>query len=274
MVVTHYDILEIESSATTAEVRQAFKKLALVYHPDKRPEAERTDAANNFKLLQAAYEVLSDPAARKCYDVRMGVKCSPTHQAPNAGRSSADSRESTRKTQQRSAPRSPPSPPRYPMPHAKTTPLFKSGGNSFSKPGTGYSKAGAGSDSKDEWDRSRVSEHAAATDHKVKAKAKAKEAAAARRSIDESLRKELRADGVEYQDRLQEYFKKVNRASQSHSAAGGTPSDPAKESPDSVKASGVSKNPPQDTVTAKAASGAADESEADHKGTDSSCVIT
>eukprot|EP00746_Dinoflagellata_sp_MGD_P027125 gnl/MRDRNA2_/MRDRNA2_163983_c0_seq1.p1 gnl/MRDRNA2_/MRDRNA2_163983_c0~~gnl/MRDRNA2_/MRDRNA2_163983_c0_seq1.p1 ORF type:complete len:369 (-),score=60.80 gnl/MRDRNA2_/MRDRNA2_163983_c0_seq1:22-1128(-) len=70
---THYDVLEIDPWATPNEVRKAYKKLALVYHPDKRPEAERDEVAIFFKTVHAAYEVLCDPTARRRYDARIGV---------------------------------------------------------------------------------------------------------------------------------------------------------------------------------------------------------
>ncbi|KAJ5080478.1 DNAj-like-2 isoform a-related [Anaeramoeba ignava] len=59
----YYDILEISPSATQDEIRKAYRKLALKYHPDRNP-----DGTEQFKKIGEAYEVLSDPEKRETYD--------------------------------------------------------------------------------------------------------------------------------------------------------------------------------------------------------------
>jgi len=60
-----YDAMEIDQSATTADVRKAYKKMALVLHPDKN---DAPDAEIQFRQLAAIYEVLKDKGRREMYD--------------------------------------------------------------------------------------------------------------------------------------------------------------------------------------------------------------
>lgn len=67
---THYEVLGVETTATTTEIRSAYKKLALKYHPDKyKSVSRREDADRAFKKCADAAEVLSDPSARRQYDL-------------------------------------------------------------------------------------------------------------------------------------------------------------------------------------------------------------
>lgn len=67
-----YKILNIKKSATTNEVKKAYRKLAKELHPDKNKDDP--NASEKFNDLSSAYEVLSDDAKRKLYD-QCGEEC-------------------------------------------------------------------------------------------------------------------------------------------------------------------------------------------------------
>ncbi|MFZ2201944.1 MAG: DnaJ C-terminal domain-containing protein [Microgenomates group bacterium] len=60
-----YEVLGIGKSASEAEIKSAYRKLALKYHPDRNKEAGSTE---KFKEVSAAYEVLGNPEKKKMYD--------------------------------------------------------------------------------------------------------------------------------------------------------------------------------------------------------------
>lgn len=62
----YYEVLEITRTATQAEIKKAYRKKAIQYHPDKNP-GDKT-AEDKFKEAAEAYEVLSDPDKRQRYD--------------------------------------------------------------------------------------------------------------------------------------------------------------------------------------------------------------
>ncbi|MEW6013621.1 MAG: DnaJ domain-containing protein, partial [Elusimicrobiota bacterium] len=62
----YYKILGVERTATENEIKSAYRKLAMKYHPDRNPGNK--EAESKFKEINEAYEVLSDPQKRKLYD--------------------------------------------------------------------------------------------------------------------------------------------------------------------------------------------------------------
>ncbi|HQF31324.1 MAG TPA: DnaJ domain-containing protein, partial [Hyphomicrobiales bacterium] len=62
----YYDLLGVSKSADEKEIKSAFRKLAMQYHPDRNPGDDA--AEHKFKEINEAYEVLKDADKRAAYD--------------------------------------------------------------------------------------------------------------------------------------------------------------------------------------------------------------
>ncbi|XP_006895240.1 PREDICTED: dnaJ homolog subfamily B member 8 [Elephantulus edwardii] len=62
-----YEVLGVQSNATQEDIKKAYHKLALRWHPDKNPD-NKEEAEKKFKQVSEAYEVLSDSSKRSVYD--------------------------------------------------------------------------------------------------------------------------------------------------------------------------------------------------------------
>jgi len=64
----YYDILDISRDATKQNIKKAYRRMALKWHPDRNQGKAAAAAEERFKLVAEAYEVLSDDTARRVYD--------------------------------------------------------------------------------------------------------------------------------------------------------------------------------------------------------------
>ena len=78
----YYEVLGVEKNASDAEIKKAYRKLAMKYHPDQNPGDK--SAEEKFKEINEAYEVLSDADKKARYD-QYGFAGVDPHFNPNAG---------------------------------------------------------------------------------------------------------------------------------------------------------------------------------------------
>lgn len=75
--VDYYAELHVERSATPAQITSAYRRLAMIHHPDKNPDNQE-EATTIFQRIQLAYETLCDPVKRARYDNTPPGEWSPT----------------------------------------------------------------------------------------------------------------------------------------------------------------------------------------------------
>ncbi|KAL0335661.1 UNVERIFIED_CONTAM: DnaJsubfamily B member 4 [Sesamum radiatum] len=85
MGVDYYNILKVIRSATDEDLKKAYRRLAMIWHPDKNSNKQEAEA--KFKQISEAYDVLSDPQKRQIYDLygEEGLKsaqCPPPPRGP------------------------------------------------------------------------------------------------------------------------------------------------------------------------------------------------
>ena len=76
-MVNYYRILGVKRSASRAEIRSAYRKLARLRHPDVNAGSPK--AAREFALLAKAYHILIDPQERAYYDDRLSAQTNRSH---------------------------------------------------------------------------------------------------------------------------------------------------------------------------------------------------
>lgn len=108
-MLSYYELLGVTSKATKAEIKSAFKEKALLYHPDRH--FGNTEKEEHFKLLNEAYQTLTDDYARAKYDLlRYSHTTHTSHQDyqtsdTNYSRSEATERPRYKSKYMRSAPK-------------------------------------------------------------------------------------------------------------------------------------------------------------------------
>lgn len=87
----YYNILKVNRNANEDDLKKAYKRLAMIWHPDKNPSYKRTEAEAKFKQISEAYDVLSDPQKRQIYDL-YGEEGLKSGTVPTAATSTSASR--------------------------------------------------------------------------------------------------------------------------------------------------------------------------------------
>ncbi|MCZ6689297.1 MAG: DnaJ domain-containing protein [Planctomycetota bacterium] len=83
----YYEILNVRPTADVGEIRIAFKKLAIQFHPDKmrgNNEGDQEEAHRMMSLINEAYRTLIDPEKKKDYDVWMGARTRAVTKTPRS----------------------------------------------------------------------------------------------------------------------------------------------------------------------------------------------
>jgi hypothetical protein len=68
-MATHYEVLGVAWQASAEEIQQAYRRLALLHHPDVAPDGDPARMA----AINGAWDVLGDPGRRRTYDLAVGI---------------------------------------------------------------------------------------------------------------------------------------------------------------------------------------------------------
>ncbi|KAJ0680478.1 putative DnaJ domain, Chaperone J-domain superfamily [Helianthus annuus] len=69
MGIDYYNILKVNRNASVEDLKKAYRRLAMIWHPDKNLNKNKSEAEAKFKQISEAYDVLSDPQKRQIYDL-------------------------------------------------------------------------------------------------------------------------------------------------------------------------------------------------------------
>lgn len=72
MSTNYYEVLNVSKSATAADIKKSYRRLALEWHPDKNPKQQEI-ATTKFKQISEAYEILIDCEKRKLFDKDVSI---------------------------------------------------------------------------------------------------------------------------------------------------------------------------------------------------------
>jgi hypothetical protein len=104
-LVTHYDNLQVARNASPEVIKAAYRSLSQKHHPDRNPPQQRADCERVMRILNAAYETLSDPDKRREHDRWIAAQ-----------EGGAGPRAASRKARSQAAPEPPPWQPQEPAP--------------------------------------------------------------------------------------------------------------------------------------------------------------
>lgn len=78
----YYEVLGVSKNASQKEIEEAYRRLAIQYHPDRHPPEKKEEMREKFKEISEAYAILSDPNKRRQYDMygHAGIDSSYTQQ--------------------------------------------------------------------------------------------------------------------------------------------------------------------------------------------------